>query len=181
MKHSFSVLQSADVLDLDIRALAEPDKFVYRNFQQQSNGLRVVDSWIPLSTLLEWHLADPVDAAERKRNDLVYSDYQRNRNPFVDHPEWIMAIYASPKSQSRLSNPKAHDGMIATPGSPPVLVQSFRCDIELARPGKFEVLKSTDPVHWVEAKQSVPGRLHVGFPRDDPSCFFRVGQRPDGD
>ena len=134
-----------------------------------------------LSTLLEWHLADPVDAAERKRNDLVYSAYQRNRNPFVDHPEWVMAIYAPPKSQSRLSNPKARDGMIATPGSPPVLVQSFHFDIELARPGKFVVLKSTDLVHWVEAKQSVPGRLHVGFPRDEPSCFFRVQQRPDGD
>ena len=32
-----------------------------------------------LDTLLKWHIADPVDAAERTRNDLVYSDYQTTR------------------------------------------------------------------------------------------------------
>jgi endonuclease I len=40
------------------------------------------------STLLKWSFADPVDDAERRRNDLVYA-YQANRNPFVDHPEWV--------------------------------------------------------------------------------------------
>lgn len=47
-----------------------------------------------LSTLLTWHAADPVDAAERLRNDLVYSLYQTNRNPFVDQPEWVNLTFA---------------------------------------------------------------------------------------
>ncbi|MGH8077502.1 MAG: endonuclease [Lysobacter sp.] len=40
-----------------------------------------------LSTLLAWHNADPPDAAERERNEVIFS-FQGNRNPFLDHPEW---------------------------------------------------------------------------------------------
>lgn len=47
-----------------------------------------------LSTLLAWNAADPVDDFEMRRNDVIYERYQRNRNPFVDHPEWADAIWA---------------------------------------------------------------------------------------
>ena len=42
--------------------------------------------------LRKWHLLDPVDDNERSRNDIIYSKYQHNRNPFVDHPEWVDQI-----------------------------------------------------------------------------------------
>lgn len=45
--------------------------------------------------LLSWHGADPVTAAERSRNDKIYSTYQRNRNPFVDHPEYADAVFGA--------------------------------------------------------------------------------------
>ncbi len=45
-----------------------------------------------LSVLLQWHQQDPVDTIERTRNDVVFS-FQGNRNPFVDHPEWVACIY----------------------------------------------------------------------------------------
>ncbi|MDJ0839892.1 MAG: endonuclease [Acidobacteriota bacterium] len=45
-----------------------------------------------LDVLVAWHNADPVDADEQYRNDVVYS-YQGNRNPFIDHPEWVAAIF----------------------------------------------------------------------------------------
>ena len=46
-----------------------------------------------LSVLLEWHEEDPVDDLERRRNEIIYTDYQRNRNPFIDHPEWVAEIW----------------------------------------------------------------------------------------
>jgi endonuclease I len=45
-----------------------------------------------LSTLLSWHLEDPVDDVERQHTDVVYG-YQGNRNPFVDHPEWVLCVF----------------------------------------------------------------------------------------
>ncbi|MGQ8922903.1 endonuclease I family protein [Bacillus halotolerans] len=45
------------------------------------------------SALLEWNRQDPVDARERKRNEIIYEKYQHNRNPFIDHPEWADDIW----------------------------------------------------------------------------------------
>jgi endonuclease I len=53
-----------------------------------------------LSTLVAWHQADPPDAAERARNEVIYS-FQGNRNPFIDHPEWgTSALFTSTKPAS---------------------------------------------------------------------------------
>ena len=50
-----------------------------------------------LSTLLVWHIIDPVSEEERIRNNEVYR-YQKNRNPFIDHPSLVNAIWKHPLS-----------------------------------------------------------------------------------
>ena len=45
-----------------------------------------------LSTLLLWHIQDPVDAFEMNRNEVIYT-IQNNRNPFIDHPEYASIIW----------------------------------------------------------------------------------------
>lgn len=46
-----------------------------------------------LQTLLEWNKLDPVDEMEILRNNLLHNNYQGNRNPFIDHPEWADIAY----------------------------------------------------------------------------------------
>ncbi len=46
-----------------------------------------------LSLLKEWNRIDPPDAFEQRRNQVIFDTYQHNRNPFVDHPEWVDAIW----------------------------------------------------------------------------------------
>ncbi|MEC2307121.1 endonuclease I family protein [Bacillus atrophaeus] len=48
-----------------------------------------------LSTLIKWHNEDPVDSFERRRNNIIYSEFQHNRNPFIDHPEWVEEIFGN--------------------------------------------------------------------------------------
>ena len=44
------------------------------------------------SDLIAWSLQDPPDDQERLRNEVVFS-YQTNRNPFIDHPEWVECVF----------------------------------------------------------------------------------------
>jgi len=46
-----------------------------------------------LETLLAWNAADPVSTFEMRRNDRIHAQWQGNRNPFIDHPEWATAIW----------------------------------------------------------------------------------------
>jgi hypothetical protein len=52
-----------------------------------------------ISTMLQWHLSDPVDQSETDRNNLIYYNAantsldQQNRNPFIDHPEYADLIW----------------------------------------------------------------------------------------
>lgn len=45
-----------------------------------------------LSMFLSWHEQDPVSDFERQRNDRIY-EYQENRNPFIDYPEFVGYIW----------------------------------------------------------------------------------------
>jgi len=48
-----------------------------------------------LDTLIRWHEEDPVSDEERRRNQLIYDFYQYNRNPFVDHPQFVSSIFGA--------------------------------------------------------------------------------------
>ena len=50
-----------------------------------------IKEWMEL-ILREWHEMDPVDVSEQNRNDDIYFNWQKNRNPFIDYPELVNQI-----------------------------------------------------------------------------------------
>ena len=53
-----------------------------------------------LSQLILWNSQDPPDDFEINRNDVIYYQYQENRNPFIDHPEYVEVIWGNPSKVS---------------------------------------------------------------------------------
>ena len=45
--------------------------------------------------LLKWHREDPVSTKEINRNNVIYTSYQYNRNPFIDYPELVEYIWGN--------------------------------------------------------------------------------------
>lgn len=58
-----------------------------------NNSYPVFSSWA-IQLLLKWHSEDPVSKKEIDRNEVVYGQ-QRNRNPFIDHPELVDHIWGN--------------------------------------------------------------------------------------
>lgn len=52
-----------------------------------------------LNILLTWNTQDPVSAKEIVRNDAIYAR-QNNRNPYIDHNEYVTAIWGVPLAVS---------------------------------------------------------------------------------
>ena len=66
------------------------DRTLIANSKQGSN---ISVAYMGLkSVLIQWHKDDPVDDFERRHNNAVHS-HQQNRNPFVDHPEYVACVF----------------------------------------------------------------------------------------
>ncbi|WET50081.1 endonuclease [Chryseobacterium indologenes] len=64
-----------------------------------------------VAMLKQWSAMDPVSQREIDRNNAIYS-IQKNRNPFIDHPEWIDMIWSetpdniAPAAPAALNSPQ---------------------------------------------------------------------------
>ncbi|QQM64427.1 endonuclease [Pseudoalteromonas sp. LC2018020214] len=52
---------------------------------------QVFESWV-VAMLLNWHNSDPVSQMELDRNQAAF-EFQGNRNPYIDHPEFVEIIW----------------------------------------------------------------------------------------
>jgi endonuclease I len=83
--------------DVFLSAANQPDAAKRRLF--------IYDPWF-LQLLIKWHNQDPVSQKEIDRNNIIYTQQvvnngsgglvkQGNRNPFIDHPEYVAAIWGN--------------------------------------------------------------------------------------
>ncbi len=96
-----------------------------------------------LSDLLLWNQQDPVDDFERNRNEVVYS-YQHNRNPFIDHPEYVEAIWGT-----GTSTPTAP----AAPNTLTLVANALSLDLnwtDLSNEDGYTLYRSSDNVNFTQ-------------------------------
>jgi endonuclease I/chitodextrinase len=63
-----------------------------------------------LNVLLAWHNQDPVSQAEINRNNASYT-FQGNRNPFIDNPSYVDAIWGSQQPTTDTQAPTTVTGL----------------------------------------------------------------------
>ena len=75
--------------------------YLWTTYNNTSKPLTITSVFKDFDTLLSWHTLDRPDAIEGNRND--YSEFQskqKNRNPFVDHPELAWKIFGNEATSS---------------------------------------------------------------------------------
>ncbi|MCB2153401.1 endonuclease [bacterium] len=95
------------VLYMDVRYegdSGEPDLVLTNNASQIVTTSSSPAYMGMLNDVLQWHISDPVDNCELRRNYVVYT-YQNNRNPFVDHPEYVCIIWGAETPCSGVPTP----------------------------------------------------------------------------
>ncbi|MBL8860527.1 MAG: endonuclease [Planctomycetes bacterium] len=79
-----------------VTGFAEPDLIATDNLSLiagSATGSNVSVAYMGLlATLRAWHAQDPPDAWELRKNQRIAA-YQQNRNPFIDHPEWVECLW----------------------------------------------------------------------------------------
>ena len=51
-----------------------------------------IDPWME-ADMRAWNAGDAVDATEKARNEEIYTNWQHNRNPFIDNPHFVDIIF----------------------------------------------------------------------------------------
>jgi endonuclease I len=114
-----------------------------------------------LSQMLTWHNEDPVDDAERARNDKLCGSWQGNRNPFVDFPELAGALWEAPLPLPAIGERQIYEACEKIPTQPPTTI-----------PNQCERLNAGDIYIWLV--NSLDPDVVGLFPFEDMEAGFKL-------
>jgi endonuclease I len=105
--------------------------------------------------MLRWHNDDPVSSKETARNDAVYA-LQGNRNPFIDHPEYVQLMYSDEGGEIPDELPPDLDSITVTSAT----------EIALWFNEPLDSLNASDPAHYTISSSVVveSAAWHSGNP-----------------
>lgn len=76
------------IMYMSVRYYTEDDSWSTSDMTTKSE----IKPWA-IQMLMRWNEQDPVSQKEIDRNNVIYTSYQHNRNPFIDHPEYARMIW----------------------------------------------------------------------------------------
>lgn len=114
------------------------------------------EPWL-LEVLVCWHENDPVSQKEIDRNNAIYS-IQKNRNPFIDHPEYVHYIWGN-------------CGNVTCPVTLPVELASFT--------GKALDNKQS-LLNWTTVSETMSSHFEIEYSLDGEHFDYIGTQRSEG-
>lgn len=75
--------------------------YVWTAYEESYSNLpEITNTFSSYEEMIEWHILDVPDELEGNRNDYSETSKQKNRNPYVDHPEWGCRVFKDKISDS---------------------------------------------------------------------------------
>jgi len=116
----------------------------YRDYYNDSS-LVITKAIENYDVLLQWHMMDKPDALEGHRNDFSETSKQKNRNPFVDHPEYAWKIFGECATPSVTSECKTVYPEKTTP-TPPGPISSSSSSAPISSSEESVISSSSEAV-----------------------------------
>ena len=128
---------------------------------------------------MQWSLNDPPSWKERLRNGAIYV-IQHNRNPFVDHPEFVTAIYDSNAVVAAVGDREATRSIRLRPNTPNPFGTRTAIGFDLARRervtlGIFDVTGRRVRTLANESELAAGSHQLEWNGRDDAGALLRAG------
>jgi endonuclease I len=129
------------------------------------NSYPALSNWA-IKVLLEWNRLDPVSAKERARNDVIYANFQHNRNPYIDYPS--LAEYVWGDSTTYAFHPANYLSAVSVQTTEPAFQawsENGNLHVQASAGKKIEILDETGRLVVRSVSQQTETTLQVGSKR----------------
>ncbi|MCB0425120.1 MAG: endonuclease, partial [Mangrovimonas sp.] len=138
-----------------------------------SNDKAIADPF--LNILMTWHQMDPVSQKEIDRNNNIYYHHQGNRNPFVDHPEYVALIWNTTPDTETPSTPTS---LVASNPSNTTIDLDWTASTDNIGVASYDIY--VDAVFYINTNSNTPSYTVTGLSPNTTYCFTVLAKDASG-